>query len=546
MKSFLDVTEAASMKAGSRVAVASVWIATQLLTQAMAAESPPASVEEAEQARFDILEFRVLGNSVLPGTTVERAVYSHLGQGRSLADVEKARQALEQVYREAGYGTVFVDIPEQDVSRGIVRLRITEGKVDRIRVTGARYFANGQITAALPALAAGAAPHIPEVQAQLTALNRRSGDRNIVPLLKAGRTPGTVDVELRVEDSLPIHGSLEVNDRYSADTSQWRLNASLSYDNLFQRQHSLSLQYQTAPENPDDVSVIVGSYVFRLGALPETTFALYALESETDVATLGTLSVLGDGRVFGWRAIRQLPAGDNFFHNVTLGIDYKDFLENIRLAADQELRTPISYLNWSVAYTANLRSERHQSIFNIAANFGVRAFGSETAEFADKRFKGEPNYFYVRGSAQHVFEFVPAWSVMGRIGAQFTQNPLVSNEQLALGGIDTVRGYLESTQLGDYGAHATLELRQSSIASLLGLPPENAYFMLFADAGITSLLHALPSQIAEQDLASAGVGLRVARWAGLDLSVDWARIFTDTGSQLAGDDRTHVGVRYSF
>ena len=47
------------------------------------------------------------------------------------------------------------------------------------------------------------------------------------PELKPGVEPGTVDIDLNVKDKLPLHGSVELNNRYSADTTKLRLNANL-------------------------------------------------------------------------------------------------------------------------------------------------------------------------------------------------------------------------------------------------------------------------------------------------------------------------------
>jgi len=502
--------------------------------------------QAADPAPFDVLEYRVLGNTTLPTESIERAVYPFLGERKSIAEVESARQSLESAYREAGYGTVFVDIPEQQIDQGIVRLRVTEGRLDRIRVTGSRYFSNGRIRAAVPALAQGAVPRLPEVQQQLSALNRETPDRAVAPVLRAGRTPGTVDVELKVSDELPLHGSMEVNDRYTADTSRLRLSGSLSYDNLFQRQHSLSLQYQTAPEEPDDVRAIVGTYVFRTPRLKDTTFAVYAVDSQTDVAALGTLSVLGTGNIYGLRAIHSLPAGVDYFHSIALGLDYKDFLENIQLSSDQKLKTPIHYLTWSATYTGTMREERSTTVFNLGANLGLRRIVNDSSEFGDKRFKGAPNFFYVRGGAQHLRRLPWDLAVFGKVAAQFTQNPLVSNEQFAIGGVDTVRGYLEASQLGDYGFNGTLELRSGLPAKSLGLSPDGAYLFAFYDAGLVSIVEPLPSQASRFDLASWGVGTRLADWHGLDFSLDWARTLVPSSNTDAGEDRVHFTVRYDF
>ena len=123
-----------------------------------------------------------------------------------------------------GPRTVYVDIPEQSVESGIIRLTVTEGRLDQVRVSGTRYFMNRHILAALPSLEPGAVPHFPDLQRQLNALNQASPDLGVAPVLKPGPQPGTVDVDLKVKDTLPLHASLEVNDRYTADTTHTRVS----------------------------------------------------------------------------------------------------------------------------------------------------------------------------------------------------------------------------------------------------------------------------------------------------------------------------------
>src|SRR3546814_9320522 len=65
---------------------------------------------------------------------------------------------------------------------------------------------------------------------ELMALNSRSADRQVTPELKAGATPGTVDVALNVEDKLPLHGGLEVSNRRSEEhTSELQSLMRISY-----------------------------------------------------------------------------------------------------------------------------------------------------------------------------------------------------------------------------------------------------------------------------------------------------------------------------
>lgn len=495
--------------------------------------------------RFDVWEYRVLGNTTLPATTIERVVYPMLGPGKTIDDVELTRQALENAFHDAGYGTVFVDIPEQQTSGGIVRLKVTEGRIARVNISGARYYSSGQILASLPALREGEVPNLPEVQGQLVALNDAAANRRVTPVLKAGSAPGTVDVDLKVADQLPLHGSLELNNRYSADTAELRLTAALSYDNLFQKQHSLSLLYQTAPEEPDNLTAYVASYAFRVPSWNDTTVTAYYVDSNTDVATFGTLGVLGNGQVIGLRATRPLPSGERVFHNISLAGEYKDFVESIRLEDGESLETPIDYVNWTLMYSGLLRGERGRTAFNLGASFGLRGMANETLEFAEKRYLGEANYLYLRGGMQHWRDLADDLQLFVRLTAQLSDQPLVSNEQFAIGGMESVRGYTESALLGDRGISATFELRSLWPARVLGLEPGSAFALAFVDSGYVSTINPLPDQSASADLSSAGLGLR-GSWSGLDVALDWAHALTTEGETDAGDDRAVFSVRYGF
>ena len=257
----------------------------------------------AEDALFDVFEYRVEGATLLPRITVEESVYPYLGEGKTLADVEQAREALEKAYHAAGWLTVLVAVPPQKVDAKMVRLTVTEAPVDRLRVVESRYFSLGEIRAGVPELAEGQVPNFPQMQKELAALNK-SPDRRITPVLRPGKTPGTVEVDLKVQDRLPLHGNVELNDRTSQDTTRTRLTASLRWDNLWQQQHALGITVQTAPQEPDESRVFSASYTWPLAS--GDYLAFYAVKSDSDVAAVGTLNGLGKGTIAGARYIMPL------------------------------------------------------------------------------------------------------------------------------------------------------------------------------------------------------------------------------------------------
>ena len=195
-------------------------------------------------------------------------------------------------------------VPQQDPRRGIIRLEVVEGKVGRLRVNGARWFLPSQIKRDAPSLAEGSVPNMKQVEKEIVGLNRLA-DRRVTPVLRQGVEPGTVDIDLNVEDKLPLHGSLELNNRYSANTTPLRLNGSLSYGNLFQIGHTGGLSFQIAPENTDDALVYSGYYLARVS--DGLSLMVQGTKQDSDVSTLGGAAVAGRGEIVGLRALFDLP-----------------------------------------------------------------------------------------------------------------------------------------------------------------------------------------------------------------------------------------------
>lgn len=496
----------------------------------------------AQEARFDVFEYRVEGTTLLPVIEVEKAVYPHLGEGRALADVEAAREALEQAYHRAGYLTVLVSIPQQKVDRQVVRLLVTEAPVGRLRVVESRYVSLGAIKAGAPELAEGQVPHFPQMQSELAALNR-SPDRRVTPVLRPGRTPGTVEVDLKVQDRLPLHGSVELNDRTSQDTSRARLQASVRYDNLWQRQHSLGLTLQTAPQNPRESQVVSANYTWPLASGSFLSF--YGVRSDSDVAAVGTLNVVGKGTVLGARYIVPLPAREGFVHTASVGLDHKDFDQSVNLIGSGGFNTPITYLPFTLGWDGTWLGEQRNTRIGLAFNFHLRGLIGDEQEFADKRFKGRPGYGYLRGNVSHNQAFGDGWAVNLRAGWQMAGQALVSNEQLAIGGVDTVRGYLESAALGDRGLHGSIELLGPNLAARVGPWVQDLRLLAFADAGMVRVIDPITA-VDKYTLAGVGLGLRLKTTHGVSASLDWALALRALGQTGRHASRLYARLVYEW
>lgn len=501
-------------------------------------------------ATFDLLEFAVDGNSVLAEIEIERAVYPWLGPGKSVADVEKARAALEAAYQQNGYLSVAVALPEQSVAGGIIRLQVIEGKIERLKVSGNRYTSRSELRAEVPELAPGSVPHFPTMQAELAQAGR-SPERRVTPLLRPGVRPGTMEVELAVEDELPLHGNIELNNRQSPDTSPQRLEAGIRYGNLFQKQHSAGLNYVVSPTQPNEVNVLSAFYSAPLSAT--RSVSAFIQHSNSDIASTAGSNVLGKGTTLGARLSLTLPqpAGiADFFHSLSLGADFKNLEEAQNVLGADTKKTPLRYSPLMAQYTFSSFGESGEFSGNLglAVNLNTRSRridcqGVELDQFECRRADARPGFAIVRGDLSYAKRLF-GWEGSARVDFQLSSQPLVSPEQMQAGGMDSVRGYYEGEAAGDAGWRLRTELKTPS---LIDVGSAGLRAVAFVEGARLWLNSPLPGQTSEFTLASAGLGLRLKGEKGGPLFVvDVGHALKSGPKTERGAQRAHLRMAYEF
>jgi hemolysin activation/secretion protein len=497
-------------------------------------EAPTADATEPPPQRFYIRNFRVLGthgvdpaHPILSNAEIEAVIYPYMGPYRTSQDVEMARAALEKAYQDKGYQTVSVQTPAQSMPdilrRGVVILQVTQFPVGRLRVVGSRYYLPSRIEQQAASMAEGVVPNFNEVTKDVVSLNQLP-DRQVTPELRSGELPGTVDINLNVKDTFPLHGSVELNNRYSVDTTSLRVSASIDYDNLWQLGHTLTVSYQVAPENPRQASVYSGSYLARIPGIDWLSLLAYGTKSDSNVNTLGAVNVAGRGKVIGGRMIIALPSEKGFSESVSLGLDYKSYDQGVTLASAPPEDTPVVYLPLSATYSASWQGgDGSLTQLDSGATLSLRGLGSSSQrDFTADRYGSSANFIYLRGDLSRTQPLPRDFELYGKIQAQVADEALVSSEQISAGGLDTVRGYLESEDLGDNGVVGQFEVRTASIGQLNPSAVNDWRLYAFSDAAELGLNDALPQQQTTFNLASVGFGTRIKLFDHFNGSLDAA------------------------
>lgn len=486
-----------------------------------AGAAPPPSQAIAPPQSFTVLAFDVIGVSKLSAAEIERAVYPFTGPGKGPADVEAARKAVQDAYTRAGFEAAVVEVPPQpqeDFAQGLVRIAVAEAAIAEVKITGSQYHSEAILRQQLPSIRPGEPLNFKALQSELEAANRFP-DRQVVPSFDAGSKPGTIAVDLKVEDRFPLHTTFEVNNDSSPNTTNLRASASVRYTDMWELGHTLNLGFAVAPRRLSDSKAFFGSYSMPLLGSP-WTFVLSAYKSNSDIAALGGTNVLGNGYQAGVQAVYRLPS-DRDYHALRIGVDYKNFKQDIGLRGATISNVPIRYVPLTLGYNFSAAREKESFDIGISSTLGLRVIKRVNCfdptldpcpledQFTNREVDSLENFTHINIDA--TYTGILPHDIVGelRLSAQFADSHLVSNEQFAVGGLSTVRGYYQSEVVGDRGAFASAEIRAPSLATQIGSYVDELRFFAFSDIGTVSTIDPLPDTRSRTRVFSTGGGVRV-------------------------------------
>jgi hemolysin activation/secretion protein len=439
---------------------------------------------------------------------------------------------------------VAVRIPPQKGESGIVRLQVVEMPVGRLRVTGAQYSSPEKIKAMAPSVAEGNVVNFDEVTKDIVALNQLP-DRQVTPTLIAGTEPDTVDVNLDVKESLPLHADLELNNRNASNTTPLRLNATVTANNLAQTGDSVGVSFQGSPQKPSQVRVFTGYYLSHFKTVDWLSLMVQGMKQDSNVSTLGDVAVAGRGQTLGIHAIVNLPSEKDFTQSVSAGVDYKHFDQNVQVGGST-VATPVTYYPLGATYTAAWQEKHSSTEADVGVTFHLRGMGGGSAVFNNNRYNADGNFIYLHGDLSHTRDLPGGFQLFGKAQGQIADQALLNSEQITGGGLGTVRGYYEAEEVGDNGLFGSVELRSPSLLGLVSSKKGDWRVYLFTDVGWLTVIDTLAEQKNHFDFASFGIGSRLQLMDHLSGSIDASIPKLKEGSTKVNEARVtfRAGVDY--
>ncbi len=533
---------------------------------------PPAA---DESPRFEIRRYIFDGARLVPPERLEELTRRFTGPGRQFSDVQRALEVVERAYTDAGWSAVQVVLPEQELERGEIRFQITEARIGRVVVEGNKFFDEANIRASAPALAPGKAPNIHEIARNLRIANENPSKQATV-LLRSGQEEASVDAVLRVVDEKPKKFSLTVDNTGNSQTGKLRTGFGFQNANTLGYDDVLTLQYVTAPysagtdqygntEHIDllrpsgKVTILGAGYKVPLYSSGDTLDFTFGYSNVNSGTVAGLFSITGAGTILTGRYTKNLDRIGDYEHRVTFTQDWRTYDNKgvrpsnglpIQLVADVTVH-PLT-----VTYIGLYREQDRESGFSVGysrnlsgGNDGDRQTFCQTNPVARNNGIGDcarADYEIYKWSVNHNRALSGDWQMRFAMNGQYTRDMLVTGEQFGLGGMDSVRGFLEREIANDTGYRGTIEVYTPDFGGKTGISAARMRGLVFADWGHVARNHPGPGEIPKQGIWSMGTGLRFSRSTNLAARLDWAIVQDEGGIEKAWNSRLLFSVSYIF
>ncbi|MDB6110167.1 MAG: hypothetical protein JWR69_1917, partial [Pedosphaera sp.] len=193
--------------------------------------------------------------------------------------------------------------------------------------------------------------------------------------------------------------------------------------------------------------------------------------------------------------------------------------------------------------------KRGSTAISLGGSFN---FTGSSADFARAAYspKAKAQFGKLNVALSREQKIYQDWSLLLRASGQAASGPLISNEQVPLGGVNSVRGYFEGDEYGDSGWFGSAEARTPSfttrIASVDDFVPTWVRGSVFLDGGQRFLLEPAPGSERTRSLLGAGFGLSANVNNHLDFRVAVGWPLLNSANTRAGQPHAYFTIGAQF
>ena len=409
-------------------------------------DAPPTN---ADTICFDISSVDVEGNTVLPFELIREIAAGYEGHCVGENAINDLLDRLTGLYAERGFITTRPLVPEQDISSGVLRIMIVEGRIEAFILESP----SDELSA--PAIRRkllsafgtheGDRLQLRDLEQGLDQINRLQS-QNATLDLEPGDAAGGSRIRVKLSSQDRFRGIIGIDNEGSDLTGASRLRFGTEIDDLFRVNDTWSLFLIGGIDSNNlafSGSVPFGRNTFSASASYSDSVSF--LNSIADLTTRSAQGRLEFSRLMFRDGRRKLNASASISRR---------FRE--RFINDAELEPQHSTV-LRFGGSGEFRGAGRLGIISAGISFGMPILGADRTKEADHRTP-KAQFTKLDGS----FQAVRAWPngfqlFLSGAGQWSPDGALRSDDQLGIGGRTTVRGYENNAFSGENGGYARLE-----------------------------------------------------------------------------------------
>lgn len=465
--------------------------------QAAATQAPPG----AQAMQFKLTQLQIDGASHYSAQSLEPLYAGLIGQTISVAQAFGVAQAIELRYRSAGFVTTRVIVPQQTIESGVFRIQVVEGFLADIAFEGDIGPARVAVERLIAPLRGVKPVNLADIERRLLLANDLAG-LTVRAVLEASPTTlgGSV---LRVSSQRRAREAALTLDTRSSPYLGWaQVGAAASFDALGERADRLSLNLRSSLPTDRSAMAMAGYEAWLAGDGLNLNVSASVSQSQPKLkVALDVRSQVQSGQAtLSWPLVRSRQmnvraVGQLELRDVNTDMAGVPFTRDRLRVARVGLSADRADSEWDGL--SAVRITLHQGLDVL----GAKAPGDPLAS----RARGRSEFTKLSVDLTRVQPLGARSSLVLAATGQWSADPLLASEEMALGGAAFGRGFDDGEIAADQGVAASLELRHNPGWAWA---PADTQVYGFVDAG---RLRAHPEGaplLQGRSLVSAGMGVR--------------------------------------
>ena len=409
-------------------------------------------------------------------------------------------------------------IPPQEIKEGAMTLRVVEAKMGKLE-TARTHFFNQYRLPYYWTIKAGNVLRYEMISRSMQMMNKNP-DREVKATLHAGEKPETTDVLLTSKTSFPLHFTAMMDNEGSVPTGKIRKGFGIVENNMIGLDDTLMVGY-TGGKNFGGVYAYHKVPITNFGTTVMYGYSNTRAFPKKDFEQFGMSSMQESYSAFLYQ---DLFYKDEYKGEVSAGLEAKNkrvVATNGTINADRLrfLRLGTMLVGRDAAGFTYIKPEFSQ---------GMNFFGARRqSEYSSRDASNTPTK--VTLLASHSQRLVKDFQAVLKFNGQYASEKLMPQEELYMGGIDSIRSYPSGDYLADTGFFTNMEVLVPAffMPDWLKVPygekpiKDEITGVFFFDYGYGMKRGMINGEQSKRNMSSLGAGVRIRLLNQATLRLEW-------------------------